>query len=76
MSLRKQLGRKIKISSQSINCIIERSKGIEGKEPIHYTIPEYIKELSREGGAFDCDIIQRQQFARYEDVWPRRGQRD
>ncbi len=51
-------------------AVVERSKGVEGKEPIHYTIPEYIKGLSREGGDFDCDIIQRQPFAKYEDVWP------
>ena len=51
-------------------AIINRSEGVEGKEPILLTYPEVVREISREGGGFDCDIIERIPGARYEDPWP------
>jgi len=54
-------------------AVINRSKGIEGKDPILFTIPDDVKDISRQGGEFACDIIQPLPFPKYEDVWPLSG---
>ena len=51
-------------------AVINQNKGIEGKDPILFTIPEHIKEIVRQGGKFAPDIIEGIPFAKYEDVWP------
>ena len=50
-------------------AIVDRSRGIEGREPVLRTWPAEAAGIIRTGGPFDCDAFRRFN-PKYEDPWP------